>query len=618
MLYGRGIPALLACLLALQASAKEVKQVASDGAAGDWFGFWTGISGDYAIVGAPHANVGVNAQQGAAYVFYRNQGGMDKWGEIKKLVASDGAAYDHFGYTFAISGDYAIIGADRADVGVNADQGAAYVFYRNQGGPDNWGQVVKLVSSDGAAYDLFGEKLSISSSGDSVIVTALWADIGANADQGAAYVFYRNWGGPDNWGQVKKLISSDGAASDQFGAYVEISGTCAVVGANYADVSGKSDQGAAYIFYRDQGGADNWGQVKKLIASDGAAGDCFGHWSTIVGNTVIVGAQTADVGANSNQGAAYVFYRDQGGADNWGQVKKLVASDGAADDNFGISIAISGDGAIIGAPYGDDKGSAYTFGRNVGGPDNWGQAAKYVASDGAAGDCFGYTVGLSGLTAVVGAYWDDIDANADQGSVYFLFDVTVPVEMVAFTASAAAEGVTLEWSTASEVANSHFLVERARDSEGPWQRIGTIPGAGSSPFWHDYRFVDRTIEPGAVYWYLLSDVSYDGAITRHGPIEVAVPSVGRATALHANAPNPFNPLTMIRFTLAEAGPVTLTIHNEAGQVVRTLVADRLGPGTHEFAWDGRDSQGKPVASGAYIYRLTSRHGVQARRMVLIR
>jgi len=214
----------------------------------------------------------------------------------------------------------------------------------------------------------------------------------------------------------KKLLADDGAAGDHFGLSVSISGDTATVGA-YGDDDNGDDSGSAYIFSRNQGGADNWGQVKKLTAGDGAAGDTFGLSVSISGDTATVGAY----GDDGYSGSAYIFSRDQGGAVNWGQVQKLTAGDGAAGDYFGRSVSISGDTAIVGA-YGDDdngdrSGSAYSFSRDQGGTDNWGEVKKLTAGDGAAYDNFGYSVSISGDTAIVGALWDGDNGDA-SGSAY--------------------------------------------------------------------------------------------------------------------------------------------------------------------------------------------------------
>ncbi|MFC1981249.1 FG-GAP repeat protein [Chloroflexota bacterium] len=232
-------------------------------------------------------------------------------------------------------------------------------------------------------------------------------------------MFERNQGGADNWGQVKKLIASDGATDDLFGYTVSISGDTLVVGA-YQDDDNGSDSGSAYVFARNQGGADNWGQVAKLIASDGAEDDRFGRTVSISGDTLAVGAH-GDDDNGSESGSAYVFERNQGGADSWGQVKKLTSSDVATGDNFGLSVSISGDTLIVGAVWDDDNGSnsgsAYLFERNQGGADNWGEIAKLTASDGAADDEFGHAVSISGDTLVVGMRLDD-DNGPNSGSAY--------------------------------------------------------------------------------------------------------------------------------------------------------------------------------------------------------
>jgi hypothetical protein len=387
------------------------KLTAADGAAWDTFGAAVSVSGDTAIVGAPGQGVGL-----AAYVFYRDQGGPNAWGQVAKLTPADGPTYDFFGDSVSVSEDTAVVGA-LAGAHWN---GAAYVFYRNQGGADAWGQVAKLTAADGAMLDLFGDSVSVSE--DTIVVGAGRVDVGGNADQGAAYVFRRNQGGPDAWGQVAKLTAADGAAGDYFGESVSVSGDTAVVGAYLADVGSNEKQGAAYVFYRNQGGSDAWGQVAKLTAADGAAEDFSGYVVSVSGDTAVVGAPHADVGGNESQGAAYVFYRDQGGPDVWGQAAKLTAADGAAIDGFG-TVSVSGDTAVVGSRGTDigsngAQGAAYVFYRNEGGPNAWGEVIKLTAADGAAGDLFGDSVSVSGNTTIVGAYRATVSGNEMQGAAY--------------------------------------------------------------------------------------------------------------------------------------------------------------------------------------------------------
>ncbi|MEM6457722.1 MAG: hypothetical protein AAF772_21715, partial [Acidobacteriota bacterium] len=174
-----------------------------------------------------------------------------------------------------------------------------------------------------------------------------------------AYIFRRSEGGADSWGQVTKITAADATTSDHFGRSVAVSGDTAIVGA-YLDDDAGDRSGSAYIFQRNQGGADSWGQVTKIIADDASADELFGRSVAVNGDTALVGASGA------SGGAAYIFRRSEGGADSWGQVTKITASDAAAGDGFGTSAAVSGDTAIVGALFNDDvgldSGAAYVFG----------------------------------------------------------------------------------------------------------------------------------------------------------------------------------------------------------------------------------------------------------------
>jgi hypothetical protein len=337
------------------------------------------VSGDTLVIGARGAAVVGRGAQGAAYVFYRNRGGADAWGQVTKLSAADGTPLDRFGWSVSISGDTAVLGAPYADLGDHAAQGAAYVFSRHQGGTHAWGQVAKLTAPDGAADNWFGASVSVS--GDILVVGAHGAALGGSDDQGAAYVFARDQGGANAWGQIAKLTAADGAPMDWFGWSVSISGDTVVVGAPYAAVGGHVAQGAAYVYARNQGGADAWGQVAKLSATDGAPYDFLGISTSLNGSTAMVGAHAAAVGGRDWRGAVYVFYRNQGGADAWGQVAKLSAPDGAELDRFGWSVSISGDVVAFGAPYADTRGNSaqgaiYLSTRNQNGADTWGASSN--------------------------------------------------------------------------------------------------------------------------------------------------------------------------------------------------------------------------------------------------
>src|SRR5215470_5922056 len=197
-----------------------------------------------------------------------------------------------------------------------------------------------------------------------------------------------------------RLEAGDGKKGDLFGSAVAISGNTAIVGAPRNDINVDADQGAAYIFVRS---GKNWTQEARLKAPLGTVGDFFGRSVAISGDTAIVGAYLDDTVANINQGVAYVYTRSAG---VWTQQDKLKANDGGANDFFGVSVAIDGDTAIIGAYLNDtgpnvNQGAAYVFNRSGG---TWTQTQKLNASDAVAFDLFGISVALDAGTAVIGAF----------------------------------------------------------------------------------------------------------------------------------------------------------------------------------------------------------------------
>jgi len=311
-----------------------------------------------------------------------------------KITADDAATGDMFGYSVAISGNTAIVGAS-SDNDTGTDSGSAYLFDATTGS-----QLAKLTADDAANFDDFGTSVAIS--GNTAIVGAVGDDDGGFAS-GSAYLFDVATGN-----QLAKLTADDAAAGDRFGHSVAISGNTAIVGAFANDDAGGSS-GSAYLFNATTGS-----QLAKFTADDAAEGDRFGFSVAISGNTAIVGAWLDDDGGG-NSGSAYLFDATTGS-----QLAKLTADDAAANDFFGISVAISGNTAIVGARSDDDagssSGSAYLFDVTTGN-----QLAKLTADDAATNDSFGASVAISGSTAIVGA-WSDDDAGFSSGSAY-LFDV---------------------------------------------------------------------------------------------------------------------------------------------------------------------------------------------------
>jgi hypothetical protein len=368
------------------------------------FGGSVAIDGDTAVIGAPRSDVGGNLDQGTAHVFIRSG---STWTEAARLTASGGRSMDSFGTAVSVSDDTVVVGAHAADVGANMDQGAAYVFARS--GPA-WTQQARLLAADGSANDYFGNAVAIC--GDTVIVGARDDRVGVNVIQGSAYVFTRT---AATWSQQAKLTDANGGVGDSLGASVSLSGDTAIVGAFQATVGGAYSRGYAAVFTRS---GTTWTQQTRVMAPDGGAGDQFGRSVGISGDLAVVGAPFDQVGANVDQGSAWVYSRV---GSRWiGADTMLSASGGEAGDFFGGAVAVFGDTAIVGASFDDvggnvDQGSAYVFVRAGAG---WAEQARLTAADGAAGDRFGDVVAIHGDTVIVGAWNDDVGGSVDQGSAY--------------------------------------------------------------------------------------------------------------------------------------------------------------------------------------------------------
>ncbi|WP_428306904.1 FG-GAP repeat protein [Lacipirellula sp.] len=309
--------------------------------------------------------------------------------QIAKLTPDDGGPYKYFGISSTLSSDWVVVGAHYTNTG------GAYVFNAKTGG-----QVSKLLPNDFGASDEFGQSVAIS--GRRALVGAP-SDSDQGARSGSAYIFDVTTGA-----QLAKLLPSDGAANAVFGWSVAVDGDIAVIGAPSASPKGMSS-GAAYVFNISTGA-----QLAKLVPNDGGYSNEFGGAVGISGDRILVGAK----GNDNYSGAAYVFSASTGA-----QMAKLVANDRSSGVRFSQALAIDGDTAVIGAgldgPNGQLSGSAYLFDLTTGQ-----QRAKITPHDGAANDRFGDSVAISGSVAVVGAF----NKPASAGAAY-LFDAVTGVEL---------------------------------------------------------------------------------------------------------------------------------------------------------------------------------------------
>ena len=382
--------------------------LASDGKAQDLLGDSVAISGTTVVVGAPDHTFGKSYSQGAAYVFVESGG---KWRQQAELKSSDGAGYDNFGWSVAVSGNIAVVGAPcHTNSNGQCGQGAAYVFDESGG---KWTQQAELTASDGATGDGFG--WSVALDGNTAVVGAYDKTVHGHAAQGAAYVFAESNG---TWTQQAELIATDGTYTDEFGYSVALSGSTVLIGAPYRTVGSNQAQGTAYVF---AGSGGMWSQQAELTASDGEAGDFFAQSVAVDGGTAVMGApchpRNGFAFCQGGPGAAYVFGES---GETWSQQAELTSSDGAAGDEFGVSVSVTGSTILAGASLhtvgsNQGQGAAYVFTESG---ETWSQQAELAASDGLGGDYFGWSVSLSGSTSVLGAPAHAVGSNPSQGSAY--------------------------------------------------------------------------------------------------------------------------------------------------------------------------------------------------------
>ena len=413
---------------------QKQKITASDAAQNDQFGYSVAISsdGNTAIVGARYEDPGGVSAAGSAYIFTRSG---SSWSEQQKIENPQPAQDDYFGTSVAISGDgnTALVGAYYDDPGGINNAGSAYIFTRSGG---SWSQQANLTTPNPATYGQFGKAVAIS--GTTALVGAPYEAPGGVTNGGSVYIFTYSGG---SWSEQQRITSSDLSAGDGFGDAVAISsdGTTAIVGVYLSSPGGVSGAGSAYIFTYSGG---SWSEQQKIPNPDPATSDLFGYSVAMSGdgNTAIMGVRQEDPDGVNTAGSAYIFTRS---GTSWSEQVKLTASDKAAYDFFGCSVAISGDGntALVGAngndPDGvDTAGSAYIFTRSG---TSWSQE-KITASDRASSDSFGLSVAISsnGKTVLVGALGDDSSA----GSAY-IFTLT---DTLTSTTSITAQGTILSFT----------------------------------------------------------------------------------------------------------------------------------------------------------------------------
>lgn len=319
----------------------QVQKLTADDATNDaGFGFSVAVSGDTMLVGAMAAAVGGHPNQGAVYVFTRS-GGM--WRQTQKLTSSDGVDWGHFGFSVALDGDTALIGAEMQPAAGGTEPvgpGAVYVFTRSGA---TWSQQQVLADGTGTGDDWSRFGYSVALHGDTAVVSESRRAVGGNARQGALHVYTRSGG---VWHQQQLLVQDDGAANDMFGGVSLGLQDDTIMSGALCSVDGKSRQGAVYVFTR---AGSTWTQQQKFTALDGAVEDDFGSVIALDGDRALIGApHLRSAIAGATPGSAYVFTKKASG---WTQDGgRIRAADAKGDDAFGMALALQGGTALVGAP----------------------------------------------------------------------------------------------------------------------------------------------------------------------------------------------------------------------------------------------------------------------------
>jgi len=400
------VPGSQCCVIGRPAY-EEKKLVPLDGRSSDQFGFSVALTDQYAVVGAPYDDDN-GSSSGSAYLF--NRTGAD-WSESFKFVPLDGDTSDHSGRAVAIGiGGYSfetvLVGSPRDD-DKGSSSGSVYVLKRD--GDHVWYLDEKLTAPDGAENDEFGYAIAVS--GNFAVIGAPDADY-PSSNTGSAYVFADS---SATWDQGTKLPQSDPGVGDNFGEAVAIDGDYIFVGAPFDDDLG-SNSGSVHTFKRDSSGV--WQETGKITAgAQGSSGDRFGSALDISGRYALVGAPYDD-DITSNAGAVHAFQLDSDDK-TWAYVKKLTPAD-SDSGFFGSSVALEGSAAVIGTRDDDERalyaGASYIFRRDVNG--DWDDGTKIFAYDSQSGDRFGNSVAISENYAVAGSKQGDNDNGSDSGSAY--------------------------------------------------------------------------------------------------------------------------------------------------------------------------------------------------------
>ncbi len=439
--------------------------LAAPGFAGDGLGQAVAVSGSLVAVGAPGVTVGGQQGAGAVYVFSEPSGGWASADGAVEMTASSPQAGAGLGGSVAISGDTILAGAPNATVG-NLTPGTVLLFNEPASGWASEHESGQLTEPSPTNFDGFGTSLAASGS-----TVAVGAPLVASLS-GAVDVYTEPASGWATEGPAGRLTMTGGGIG-ALGSSVAIDGSTIVAGAPFADTLA----GQLVVYGEPSGGWTSETQTALLTRSSGSAGDTLGQSVGISGSTIVGGAPGVTVGANPGQGAAYVYTQSSSGWANATETQALTASGGAAGDELGAAVAISGSTILAAAPAAAaDEGAAYAFGEGQGG---WSQSGVLTETAGAAGDAFGTSLAVSGPTLAVGAP----AASGNHGAVVVFGGVPIPPPVVtgATTTSATTTTTTSTSTLSTTTTTAPLPVGPPVRSAVPPRHYATVTAVGGGP-----------------------------------------------------------------------------------------------------------------------------------------
>ena len=326
------------------------------------FGWSVSLHGDYLVVGDWYDD-DLDTNAGAIYIYNKNEGGSDNWGQVKKILSPDEEESANFGYNVKIYGDYIAASAHRED-STDDYNGAIYVYQKdydpltpNDISSNNWGQLTKLVPTGLGTNNSAGLGRCIAMDDNYII---------GGSNKSKAWVWKKDYDpltpndiSSNNWGEIKILEGPETASNvDHYsivdwwtepGDAIKIDGDYIIIAANDSHTGTTSDVGKVYVYKNNN---DNWDEIKILTYDLAAANDHFGYGLAIKDDIIAIGVPGEDT-PTTNSGAVALFYKDEGGVDNWGQIKTLTASDAQSSDELGRNIIMQS-GIMVVHAYGAD------------------------------------------------------------------------------------------------------------------------------------------------------------------------------------------------------------------------------------------------------------------------